>query len=849
LEDTGAQEVQKSVPVKTIARAVTAARPAPLAPAGEVRPLRPILLALFVGSGCAALIYEIVWFQLLQLVIGSSAISLAVLLGTFMGGMCLGSLAFPRFVSPRHHPLAVYGLLELGTGVLGLLALVGIPYINYLYVAGIGHGMPSVMLRAVVCAACLLPPTLLMGATLPAISRYVQTTPDGVSWMGWFYGGNIAGAVCGCLLAGFYLLRVYDMSVATYVAVGIDFLVGGLGLLIAKFAAYSSVDSERAGLDLSGPRMIYIVIALSGFTGLGAEVVWTRLLSLMLGGTVYTFSIILAVFLIGLGIGSSVGSLIARTTPRPQMLLGLCQLALAGAIFWTAYMLTESLPFWPINPSLSWNIWFNFQLDLMRCVWAIFPGTVLWGASFPLALAAVARRGQDAGRLVGGVYAANTLGAILGSVLLSMVVIPWRGPEGHGTQDAQRLLIAVAALSATLALAPMLFSSLGRPVRKRVLFSRLGWTCALAVLLCTVPILMFHVVEVPGELVAWGRNLMINTGTHMLYVGEGMNSSVAVTGQKDGDRYFHVAGKVEASSEPQDMRLQRMLGHLPALLHPDPKRVLVVGCGAGVTAGSFLVHPQLEHETICEIEPLIPRVVSTYFSAENYDVVHDPRVHVVFDDARHYVLTTDQTYDIITSDPINPWVKGAATLYTREYFELCKQHLAPGGFVTQWVPLYESNSDAVKSQIATFFQVFPNGTIWSNDQSGKGYDIVLLGQSEVLKIDVDALAERLGRDDHARVKRSLKQVGFTSAVDLLGTYGGRSRDMAGWLANAQINRDRNLRLQYLAGMDPNTYNEAAIYNVICDYRKFPDDLFAGNAITMAALRASFIKHGSGSALP
>ena len=525
------------------------------------------------------LIYEIVWFQLLQLVIG---------IVRDFGWQCCwerswGGCALEAW---RFHGSSRRGIIRWrftgcwnwGSACWACWRCVGIPYVNYLYVAGIGHGMPSVMLRAVVCAACLLPPTLLMGATLPAISRYVQTTPDGVSWMGWFYGGNIAGAVCGSLLAGFYLLRVYDMSVATYVAVGIDFLVGALGLLIAKFAAYSSSESDRAGLDLSGPRMIYIVIALSGFTGLGAEVVWTRLLSLMLGATVYTFSIILAVFLIGLGIGSSVGSLIARTTPRPRMLLGLCQLgwALAGAIFWTAYMLTESLPLWPINPSLSWNIWFNFQLDLIRCVWAIFPGTVLWGASFPLALAAVARRGQDAGRLVGGVYAANTLGAILGSVLLSMVVIPWRGPEGHGTQDAQRLLIAVAALSATLALAPMLFSSLGRPVRKRVLFSRLGWTCALAVLLCTVPILMFHVGEVPGELVAWGRNLMINTGTHMLYVGEGMNSSVAVTGQKDGDRYFHVAGKVEASSEPQDMRLQRMLGHLPALLHPDARRVLVV---------------------------------------------------------------------------------------------------------------------------------------------------------------------------------------------------------------------------------------------------------------------------------
>ena len=830
------------VPVKALARPAPA-RPTPSV-TSDPRPLRPLLLALFVGSGCAALIYEIVWFQLLQLVIGSSAISLAVLLGTFMGGMCLGSLAFPRFVSSRRHPLAVYGLLEIGIGILGLLALVGIPYVNYLYVAGVGHGMPSVMLRAVVCAACLVPPTLLMGATLPAISRYVQTTPDGVSWMGWFYGGNIAGAVVGCLLAGFYLLRVYDMSVATYVAVAIDFLVGGIGLLAAKFTRYSSAADEHAGIELSGPKLIYVVIALSGFTGLGAEVVWTRLLSLMLGGTVYTFSIILAVFLIGLGIGSSLGSLIARTTPRPRMLLGLCQLALAGAIFWTAAMLTQSLPFWPINPSLSWNIWFNFQLDLMRCVWAIFPGTVLWGASFPLALAAVAKRGQDAGRLVGGVYAANTLGAILGSVVLGMVVIPWHGPAGHGTQDGHRLLIAVAGLAATLALAPMLFANLPRPIKKPVVLSRLGWTLALLLALCAVPVLMFHVAPVPGELVAWGRNLMINTGSHMLYVGEGMNSSVAVTGQKDGDRYFHVAGKVEASSEPQDMRLQRMLGHLPALLHPNPRRVLVVGCGAGVTAGSFLVHPQLEHETICEIEPLIPKVVSTYFSAENYNVVNDPRVHVVFDDARHYVLTTDQTYDIITSDPINPWVKGAATLYTREYFELCRQHLAPGGFVTQWVPLYESNVDAVKSQIATFFEVFPNGTIWSNDQSGKGYDIVLLGQNETLNIDVDAMANRLNREDHARVKHSLKQVGFSSVVELLGTYAGRQRDLAPWLANAQINRDRNLRLQYLAGMDPNTYNEALIYNSICDHRKFPDDLFAGNQITLAALRASYIKHGS-----
>ena len=199
-----------------------------------------------------------------------------------------------------------------------------------------------------------------------------------------------------------------------------------------------------------------------------------------------------------------------------------------------------------------------------------------------------------------------------------------------------------------------------------------------------------------------------------LYVGEGMNSSIAVSDLASGIRHFHVSGKVEASTEPQDMRLQRMLGHIPALVHPSPRSVLVVGFGAGVTAGSFIPYPELQRIVICEIEPLIPEHVAPYFGEENYHVLHDPRVQVFYDDARHFVLTTPEKFDIITSDPIHPWVKGAATLYTKEYFELVKRHLNPGGVVTQWVPLYESNPDVVKSEIATFFDAFPHGTIWAN---------------------------------------------------------------------------------------------------------------------------------------
>ena len=194
----------------------------------------PVLLLLFVGSGCAALIYEIVWFQMLELFVGSSSVSIGVLLGTFMGGMCLGSFLLPRFISTKHHPLKVYALLEIAIGIIGLLLILVLPLVGHVYTAWGGYGLTGYLLRGLVASICLLPPTLAMGATLPAVARWVKTTPAGVSWLGFFYAGNIAGAVMGTLLAGFYLLRVFDMSTATYVAAAINFAVGGLGLLVAS---------------------------------------------------------------------------------------------------------------------------------------------------------------------------------------------------------------------------------------------------------------------------------------------------------------------------------------------------------------------------------------------------------------------------------------------------------------------------------------------------------------------------------------------------------------------------------------------------------------------------------------
>ena len=779
------------------------------------------MLLLFAGSGCAALIYEVVWFQLLQLVIGSSAVSLGVLLGTYMGGMCLGSLLLPRFISRREHPLRVYGLLELGIGLFGVAVLFIIPMLNGIYMSAAGDGLPSILLRGVVAAICLLPPTVLMGASLPAIGRFVESTPTGVSWLGLFYGGNIAGAVFGCLFAGFYLLRVHDMAVATYVAAAINIGVAVMSFLLRSKAEYDAPKEDApppARPEHAWP--VYVAIGLSGLCALGAEVVWTRLLALMLGATTYTFSIILAVFLIGLGIGSSGGSMWARKLKRPRLALGASQLALALAVAWTAYAVTDLIPSWPFNPLSVTDPWRLFRIDFGMCLLAILPPALLWGLSFPLALASLTGRDEDSGALVGEVYAANTVGAILGAVGFSIVLIPW-----VGTQGSQQALIALSMIAGLV-----LFYKSG--------LSGSGYFGVAAAALVGL-ILFATVSEAPWLAIAYGRRMSLQTapGTP-LYVGEGRNSSVVVSQLPGGQIYFHVSGKVEASTEPYDMRLQRMLGHIPALIHKDPKSVLVVGFGAGVTAGTFVVHPEVENITICEIEPLIPQASSKYFGRENHNVFHDPRTHMVYDDARHFVLTTNDKFDIITSDPIHPWVKGTATLYSKEYFELVKQHLNPGGVITQWVPLYESDFETVKSELATFFDVFPNGTIWGNDINGEGYDIVLLAQVEPTKIDIDKMQQRLTRDDHKGVAQSMAEVNFHSAPQMLGTYAGRASDLQEWLKGSFINRDLNLRLQYLAGMGLNYDKPGYIYSEMLTRRKPAPEIFSGSDEVMRAFFAS-----------
>ena len=763
--------------------------------------LRPSLILLFALSGAAALIYEIVWLEMLQLIVGSTAVSLAALLSTFMGGLCLGSLLLPRFVPARAHPLLVFAYIELGIGLSGIAVVHAMPLVDWVFAATAVQGFTGILLRGVVSSLCLLPPTILMGASLPAISRWVK----GTGQIGYLYGANTCGAMCGCLAAGFYLLRIHDVTVASYTAVAINFAIAAVSWRMAAGSPHvEKASAQTAGGN--GDWSVDAAIALSGLCALGAEVIWTRQFSLLLGGTVYTFSLILAGFLLGLGAGGAAGALIAARGKQPRLALGICQFLLCGAIAGSAYLLANVLPYWNFS---SRN---RFTMDFLRCLAAILPPALLWGASFPLALAASADSRLDATRATSRIYAMNTIGAIAGALLFSLLLIP-----GVGTQQAQRVLIGLSAVACVAALVPRRIALAG---------------AAAAMFAWFVPVM-------PWGVIAYGRQLSTkdDIGT-LMFAGEGMNSSIAIT-QLYEKRLFHVSGKVEASSEQQDMRLQRMLGHIPALFHPNQRSALVVGCGAGVTAGSFVAHPSIEKITLCEIEPLVPKTAARYFDSENYNVIRDRRTKIVSDDARHYILTTRDTFDVITSDPIHPWVKGSATLYTKEYFELCKRRLNPGGFITQWVPLYESNREAVMSEIATFFEVFPNGTIWGNDTDlEEGYDIVLLGQQGPARIDIDALQRRLDRPDHSRVTKSLRELGLGTAISLLSTYAGDAAGLREWMRDAQINRDRNLRLQYLAGLAPNAQGAVEIYHEILKFRRLPDYIVSASQDRAKLLKAA-----------
>ncbi len=779
--------------------------------------LQAVVFALFGASGWAALTYQIVWLEQLSLAIGSSALSLGVLLATFMGGLGLGRLLASRFAART--PLRSYAQLELLIGVLGIAALATIPLLGGAYAALSGGGAATLGLRLAVASVSLLPATMLMGATLPVIAPWLSAGARGAAALGGCYAANTAGGVLGCVVAGFYLLRVHDVYVATAVAVALNFGIAAIAFALSRRHDAPQPKLAEAADEARGQPALYVAAALSGMTALAAEVLWTRHLSLLLGGTVYTFALILAVLLLGLGIGSAAGAALGKRAD-PRIALASCQALLAVTMAAAAYTVARTLPFWPIDVTLPTPPAVALQLDLLRVSYVVLPSALLWGASFPLALAAAVHAGETPRRAVGRLYAANTAGALVGALATTFVLV-----TVVGGQRAQQLMIAASAGAAVLLLVRY------RGFKARGLQRGAGAAAACAVAAIAVPAL-------PPELVAYGRFLPTRgADANVIHVAEGVTASIAVTSEPDGTLTYHNAGKTQASTYPQDMRLQRMLGHMTTLIPAEPRNVLVIGLGAGITAGAVSLDPAVERVVVAELEPLVPTVAAGFFDTHNYYVVTNDKVEIRIDDGRHLLATTAERFDAITSDPLDPWVKGAAALYTREFWELCKARLNDGGVVTVFVQLYETTEDAVRSELATFLDVFPNAAVFANTVEGMGYDAVLVGRNGDAPIDLERLTERLSRPDYATVAASLRSVGFDSALDLVGTFSADGESLAPWLAGAARNTDRNLRLQYLAGTGLYVFAAGEIFGALTAAGPaFPSRLFTGTPAQLEELR-------------
>ncbi len=808
-----------------------------------------LLCGLFFASGCAALIYEIVWCHLLRLVIGASALSVAIVLASFMGGMFLGSLTFARFVRRGTNPVVVYAILEVGIGAFGLLMPVVLPAVKYVYVGLFGYGPTGIALRAAIAALLLLPPTALMGATLPAIARRYDAGRRGMAALTSLYAVNTLGAVAGCLLSAFYLLAEWDVWVATMFAVALNLAIGVI-VFRWKSAFEAATPIPSAGGATGSPsghraaRAVYLAAALSGLTALGAQVVWTRLLTLLFGASVYAFAIILAVFLAGLGLGSAWASrLLRRGTDAVRGLL-CSQVALIPTMLLGGFLLAEALPYgsppgWVPMSALH-------SLDIVRTVVVALPATVFWGASFPFALAAAGAEHDDTGRSTGRVYASNTVGAIIGSLAVSFWLIP-----SYGTHRASQALVFIATISA----AALLTSSTQRPARQPQPVAKSkskssGKSKAAPeaasrpkgvapatryLLLGTLGLLGVGLYPAfPKEFLAHGRYLgWVDSRDQYPYVSEGAASTVAVHVAPDGYSNFHVSGRVEATNNPNDLRTERLIGHISAFSHPKPESVLVVGLGAGVTAGALTLHPEVKRIVICEIEP---RVVGAaeLFAKENYSALKNPKVELVFDDARHFLATTREKFDIITSDPIHPWVRGNSILFSREYYAIVKEHLKPGGLASQWVPLYETSELAIQIQAKTFMSAFADGVVWNTMTNNRGYDVVFVGATQPLQIDVQNVQARI--EGSPALAASLREVRLGGAVGLLSTYGVRGSDLTAWLRDVPVNHDFSLKLEYISGLAMNSHRADEIYAHMIANRRFPESLFVGPPDVLTTLR-------------
>jgi len=720
--------------------------------------LRRVALLLF-ASGFCALVYQTAWLRLFRLVFGASTAASAAVLAIFMAGLGFGGLLLGSRADRHRSPLGFYASLETGIAVLAGLSpwLVGLVERIYIALGGsstLGLG-GSTVVRLLLSTLVLGAPTFLMGGTLPAVARAVERGADrGRRAVGLLYAVNTLGAVLGTLLTTFFALEALGIRKTVWIAALLNLLVALAARNYARTLDAAPAADENAAVpevaedgpagEGDEPRtgwLVPVAAALVGFAFLLMELVWYRMLAPLLGGSSYTFGLILAVALLGIGLGGLLYGMGERAR-RPTLLAfaGTCSLeALFIALPFAlgdrvAVMAAQLRPLGGAGFLPLIGAWTAVT------VLVVLPAAIVAGYQFPLLIALLGSGRRRVGREVGVAYAANTLGAIAGSIAGGFGLLPLLTAPG-----VWRLVVAL--LLALAAVAVLAGIRAGSPLRSALAPLAAGLA---GLLLCASPgpsAFWRHSPIGAGRIQVQGwrspndiRMDVQEMRRRTVWEADGVESSVALNA---GDDYaFVINGKADGSIRG-DAPTQVMSGLLGTLLHPAPKRALVIGLGTGSTAGWLAQVPSIERVDVVELEPAILHVARV-LAAANHDVLANPKVHVVIGDGRELLLTTRSTYDIIFSEPSNPYRAGIASLFTEDFYRAARQRLRPGGLFLQWLQGYELDAGVVRTAFATLGTVFPAVESWQIH----GGDLLLSATAEPLVHDVDRVRARLTQEPY-----------------------------------------------------------------------------------------------------
>lgn len=706
---------------------------------------------LFFFSGASGLIYQVIWTRRLVLLFGTTAYAVSAVLAVYFVGLGVGSLLGGRVSDRLRKPLLWYGVFEVAIGLWAMAFPAFATYgesavVELLRVlAPVPHA--GVVLRALLSLGFLAVPVTLMGATLPLLARFAAAGGEARGLrIGVLYSINTFGAVAGCAAAGFWLLPALGYAGATFVGAGINAAIGLIACALSVGGpAGAPVCADEHEPSTGGPVRACIlgVFGVSGACALALEVIWTRLLTVVFLGTTYAFTTMLVSLLCGLAVGSAVAAAVADRLRVPLRALGMVEGLIGAACigFLPAFAsLPARLQAMQLDAGYHWEGIVRAKFILSFFV--LFVPTFLFGATFPLAVRAYRRAGV--GTDVGRLYSINTMGGVAGSLAGGFVLIPWLGAHGGIVAIGWVLLAAGLLLVAVCGQTTWA----GRAIR-------------MGVLVLMVSVALYRA---PHDVAQALNAAYIPRGDHVLHMREGVEGVVAVSepeGNRSGsNRVLWINGVQATASIEKGVRMNRFQGVLPLLFDRDPRQALFMCFGSGVTAGTLALHG---FDRIDAVE--ISRDVlgaAHWFAADNRDVLSNPRVRFVVDDGRNYLLTTRQSYDLITFEPMPLALAGVSTFYTREYYRLCLAHLAPGGLVSQWVPLHSLNPDIVRSLTATFAEVFPECCAWFINA-----DLFLIGSNRPLHIDFVHARERLAEP---AVAEALAEAGLNDPIEILSCF-------------------------------------------------------------------------------